>query len=219
MATGQTILDRMELLDQELQLQAAEADVVRGLVAVNMAQDYFESLVAQEPDLLGDTSSTLQTTAAQETTTWPTGLLRLDRLVMLNDDSLPEYELDSMDSPPTPGSGFAWVTPGRPGKPTAFWTNGRQIYWDRVPDATYTLRWHGLQVAADVTAAGTITYPDIVLTPFAAFAVAVLQTGVGDSPQDISGIANATLSPAITSLAHFVRDRARGFRYTYHHTT
>ena len=44
MATGQTVLDLMEVLAPELQLQSAEADVVKGLIVLNRAQSAFEML-------------------------------------------------------------------------------------------------------------------------------------------------------------------------------
>ncbi len=43
----------MELVNQELQLQAGEENVTKGLLALNVAQDYFESLAAQRPQILG----------------------------------------------------------------------------------------------------------------------------------------------------------------------
>jgi hypothetical protein len=56
--TGQTLLDTMELLNQELQLQSGEADVVRGLLALNIAQDHFEASAAKRPNIFGSSDST-----------------------------------------------------------------------------------------------------------------------------------------------------------------
>ena len=80
MATGQTILDLMEGLDASLQLQASESGVTKGLIAANAAQDYLESLLALQPNNYGSTFSTVTTTPDTESTTFPSGLLRLDRL-------------------------------------------------------------------------------------------------------------------------------------------
>src|SRR4051812_32985844 len=78
--TGQGLLDRMELLNAELQLQAGEADVTKGLLSLNVAQDYFESVAAQRGKLFGSAVGTVVTAANTESTAYPTGLLRLDRL-------------------------------------------------------------------------------------------------------------------------------------------
>ena len=80
MATGQTLLDLMEVLDRGLQLQSGQTGVTMGLRAANAAQDYLESLLALQPNNYGSTVGTVTTTADTETTAFPTGLLRLDRL-------------------------------------------------------------------------------------------------------------------------------------------
>jgi hypothetical protein len=221
MATGQTILDRMEVLNNELQLQAAESDVVRALIAINMAQDYFESIVAREPGMLGDQVATVVTVADTETTAFPAGVLRLDDLIMLSTLSKPWYSLEPLDEPPVGGSGSwpASLALGSSGRPVAFFTDGANIYWNPIPDAVYTLRWYGLKAATDITAAGTITYPDVVLTPFASFAATIMSMGVGDAAQDLSGLANATFRPVIDALSGFNRTGAPGLNYTRHHTT
>jgi len=83
--TGQNLLDRMELVNQELQLQAGEADVVRGLVALNVAQDYLESLLASRgKSFIGTTPGNVVTAANTETTAFPAGVLRIDRMQVLD---------------------------------------------------------------------------------------------------------------------------------------
>src|SRR5688572_29817444 len=74
----------MELLNQELQLQTGETDVVRGLVALNVAQDHFERQAALRPNLLGSGVGTVATTDQTEATAFPTGVLRIDRLQFLD---------------------------------------------------------------------------------------------------------------------------------------
>ena len=94
--TGQALLDRMEDLNRELDLQAGEADVTRGLRALNTAQDHFETLLSVEsPNGLGSTTGTVTTAAGTETTAFPTGMIRLDAVWLLDaDTSRPSYELD-----------------------------------------------------------------------------------------------------------------------------
>lgn len=222
--TGQTLLDTMELLDQELQLQSGEVDVTRGLLALNVAQDHFESVLSMNRDVVGDGTGDVTTTSGQETTAFPAGLLRLDRLQMLDSNGKPLYDLEPMDS--TGGHIYyrSWpynlISPlASPGRPDAYWTNGRNIYWAREPDDTYTVRWYGLQAADDITAAGTFAYPDIVRLPLATFAVRMMKMGVGDQVADIDTLAQATFGPVIESLAGFKRDGASGLAYTRQHTT
>lgn len=222
--TGQTLLDTMELLDQELQLQAGEGDVTRGLLALNIAQDHFESVLATRPGIKGDTSGTVVTAADTETTAYPTGLLRLDALWMLDSDSKPEYEMEPIGRTGGHAETRRWpinlLTPlSSPGKPDGYWTNGRLIYWDRTPDAVYTVRWYGLQAASDITAAATFAYDDVVRLPICTFAVRLLKVGVDDAPADIDSLAAATFEPVIGTLAGFERAGASGLLYTRSHST
>lgn len=224
MATGQTLLDTMETLDQENQLQTGEEDVTRGILALNRAQDYFEALVAQEEDLLGDTVGTLTTAAATETTTFPTGVLRVDRLSFIDPStSLPQYDLTNTRRAGALPRRWLWdyvMTPSAgAGKPTAYWTDGRKVYWVPLPNATHTIRWYGFQVADDISAVGTFAYPDICILPFASFATAIMQIGVGDNAQDLVGLAEATFRPVIKTLSNFVRDGGRPLHYTQQHDT
>jgi hypothetical protein len=222
MATGQTLLDTMELLNQELQLQSGEADVTRALVALNRSQDYFEAILAGEKWVKGDTTGTVATVASTETTAFPTGLLRLDRLVVLNPTtSRPEYELDSnrdsvAGSSNWPVSLFDGTSTST-GKPRSYSTNGRSIYWNPLPDGVYTVRWYGFQSASDISASGTFAYDDIYILPLASFAVRLFKLGLDDDQTDIGTLAENTFRPAIKAAAGYNRDGARGFRYRYVH--
>lgn len=224
MATGQTLLDTMEVLNQELQLQSGEVDASRGLVALNRAQDYFESILANERGVKLDSVGTVTTTASTESTAYPTGLLRLDRLQLLNSTTLrPEADLlpihdtgghsPSGDWPESIGLALG------SGKPAGYWTNGRSIYWVPLPDATYTVRWYGLQAATDITASGTFLYDDVVILPLASFATRLLRLGIDDDVNDIGTLAENVFRPLIKSLANFQRDGARPLSYRYSHGT
>ena len=104
MASGQDLLDLMELLNQELQLQTGEENVARGLVALNAAQDAFEGLAALRPKILGSRTGTVTTAANTETTAFPSGLLRVDRKMgnIIDKDALPRY----FQPYPEPGRSF-----------------------------------------------------------------------------------------------------------------
>lgn len=223
MATGQTMLDLMELCNQELQLQSGEADVVRGLIALNAAQDMFESFVAQQVGLMGDTAATVATVANTETTAFPTTLLRLDALWFIDPTtSRPGWQLSKIDMVGGHARG-SWpyyaLTAGTGGRPVAYWTDGRLIYWDPLPDAIYTVRWYGFASAAAITASGTFAYPDVCMLPLATFATALMKTGVGDDSSDVISLASSTFGPVVKALGNFNRDRAATLNYRYAHST
>lgn len=224
MATGQSLLDMMELLDQELQLQSGEVDVTRGLLALNVAQDHFESVLAMNRDVKGDSTGTVNTTASQETTTYPASLLRLDGLQMLDDAGDPLYDLVPKFRTGGHIRGTQWPLSlassiAVEGRPVGYWTNGRNIYWAPEPGDTYTVRWYGLASADDITAGGTFAYLDIVKLPIAAFAVRLMKMGVGDGVGDVDTLAQATFGPVIAALAGFKRDGASGLMYSEQHST
>ena len=51
MATGQSILDLIEVMDRGMALHSGETGVTMGLRAANAAQDVFEALLAQQPNV------------------------------------------------------------------------------------------------------------------------------------------------------------------------
>jgi hypothetical protein len=215
----------MEVLDNELQVQAGEDDVVVALRSLNAAQDYFEALSAKEPDILGDTKGTVTTSASTETTTFPTGLLRVDRLQFIDPTtSLPQWDLlplrrtgSHIDRRFWPYNIFS--VQSSPGRPAAYWTDGRNIYWDPLPDATHTVRWYGLQAATDITASGTFAYPDICMLPFASFAARLLSMGLADDSTELMLLAETQFKSIIDALRGFQRDGPGELHYTQTHTT
>ena len=95
MATGQTLLDLMEVMDRGLQLQSGETGVTRALSALNASQDHFESILALEPNVHGSSIGTVTTAANTESTAFPSTLMRLDRLQFIGaDTSRPAWDLD-----------------------------------------------------------------------------------------------------------------------------
>lgn len=219
--TGQTLLDTMELLNQELQLQSGEADVTRGLLALNIAQDFFEAAAARRPNLLGN-DSTLTQTANQEYTTFPSGLLRLDKLQLLDANSKPLYSLTPRFDAGSQAQTRSWIrsltSSSSTGKPLAYWTSGNKIWWDPIPDAANTVRYYGLIAATDITASGTFLYPDTVRLPIASFAVSILKIGLDDDPNDLSGLAQNLFEGLLDQLASIDRSGARPLIYSYDHT-
>lgn len=222
MATGQDLLNRIEVLNQEIQAQPGEADTARALVALNMAQDYFESLVAQRPGALGSAVGTVVTVAGTETTAFPTGVLRIDRVHLLDPStSRPRVQLVRLQQTGGHVWGADWLgnlVSGATGVPRGYWTNGTNIYWSPLPSGVSTLRWYGFQVASDITAGGTFAYPDIVMLPLASMAVQLLKQGVDDPAGEASGMATAAFSQVLDTLDRFNRDGAQGLSYTRIHT-
>tara|TARA_Y100000310_G_scaffold296953_1_gene329612 strand:+ start:479 stop:1153 length:675 start_codon:yes stop_codon:yes gene_type:complete len=223
MATGQSILDLMEGLDRELKLQSGEVDVTLGLKLLNAAQDYFESVIALQPNLLGDDIGTVTTTADTESTAYPSAVLRIDRLQFIDSaTSRPAWDLDRIGN-----VGGHFVSQAMPilassntttGKPVRYWTDGSNIYWDPLPSDTHTVRYYGLTAAADITAAGTFAYPDMVMLPLASFAARLFQIGKGDVSQSVGDLATEAFDPVVQTLSKFNRDRVQSYDYRYSHS-
>lgn len=224
MATGQSLLDLCEDLDRELQLQSGEADVARGLRALNAAQDYLEGLLAQHPDVFGGQTANVSTANNTESSAFPAGFLRIDRLQYLDaSTSRPAWDLEPIKRVGGHAWSRAWplyiVTTTSGGKPRGYWTNGTNIYWDPLPDGTHTVRCYGFKTASDLTAGGTFAYPDLCMLALATFAVKVLRIGVDDPTPDYTALANDLFTPLLATLANFNRDGAAPLQYRYGHDT
>jgi len=222
--TGQDLLDRMELLNQEFQLQAGEADTTRGLLAINVAIDYFEGLAAAKKGILGGSTGQLTTSASTETTTFPSGVLRIDRLHLLTGNAgSPKRELTRVHRTGGHVMNSFWphnlLESTSTGEPRGYWTNGTNIYWAPLPDGTYYIRYYGFSSHATMVAATTFAYPDIVALPIAAMAVKLLKTGIDDDTESLDSIAAITFKPVLDTLSNFNRDGAKPFEYTQVHNT
>jgi hypothetical protein len=224
MATGQTLLNICEDVFPELQLQSGQVDVAKGLRALNVAQDLFETVIATHSDVLGSDISTVTTTNNTESTTFPSTLLRLDGLDFIDPDtSRPAWPLIEHKS----RGGHAWrrfwpwslISTSSTGRPLGYWTDGSNIYWDPLPNGTHTVRWYGFAGATDITAGGTFLYPDQVMFPIVIFAVRVLKTGVDDPVPDYVSLAQDTFQPLVKTLSRFKRDTAMPLVYRFSHDT
>jgi hypothetical protein len=222
--TGQTLLDAMEMLNQELQAQTSEADNTRALMALNMAQDYFEILAAQQGVDKYDQTANVVTANGVETTAFPTGFLRINRIQLLDSNGVPSDDLDNLNEAGSHIYSRRWPanivnTTVSPGAPEAYYTNGRNIYWNPKPDGVYTCRVYGFKQADSITTSGTFAYDEFLTLPFAAFAVRILKMGVGDDGGDVAGIANQTFGDIMGALSGFNRDGAAPYVYRYGHDT
>jgi hypothetical protein len=214
----------MEDMHPELQLQAGESNVGRGLRLLNAAQDVLETIISTFPDVLGGTIGTVTTTNNTEATTFPTGLMRLDSLWFVDSGtSLPSYSLDPIETT----GGHSWhrqwphhlVTSTTTGKPRGYWTDGSKIYWDPLPNGTHTVRYYGFKAADDITASGTFAYPNAAMFPLAVLAVRMARTGVDDPVEDYATLSGTLFTPLITSLTRFHRVRPQPYQYKFSHET
>ena len=152
----------------------------------------------------------------------PTTLMRLDRLQYIDaGTSKPAWDLDRVGATGDYyQSSVPLVTaPTTTGKPVKYWTNGKTVYWNPVPDAVYTIRYYGFVSASDITAGGTFSYPDMALMPVATFATQLLRSGKDDDVTSITHLGMQVFSPVIQALGRFNRDRAPGYDYRYTHST
>lgn len=221
--TGQDLLDRMELLNRELQLQSGEEDVTRGLLALNVAQDHFESIAAMRKNLFGSSVGTVVTVSSTETTAYPTGVMRIDRLQTISAvTSRPDGELERLHRIGGHAIHTSWpwsvVIPSGSGKPKAYWTNGTYIYWSPLPDGAYTVRYYGFTAASAITAGGTFAYPDIVALPLAIFAGKLMKMGLDDPSDDLDTLAGQIFKPVLDTLSNYNPDGAKGLEYTTVHS-
>ena len=228
--TISSIMTKMQVLDNELDVSVGGADETRCISALDMAQDAFEAILANHPDTLG-TISTITTTANQEYTTWPSTLMRLDTLWMMNTTStpnVPQWEIDiiqdvggqSMSAP------FPWLSaavgyiPQGFGAPVLAYTNRQYFFWAPIPDQVYTLRGYGLSEATDITSRSqTFAYPNVVANPLAAYATRLMEMGIDDPTEELKGLADEMYASVINMLRQPTRQRPQSRQYSRMHTT
>jgi hypothetical protein len=212
----------MEILDPELQLQAGETGVVKGLIALNVAQDHLESLLAQIPGVMGSGVGSIATVASTETVAFPSTLLRLDKIQFLDPiTSRPTYDLTPLYNVGGHANSNYWPSPdtASTGRPQSYWTDGTNIYFSPVPNDVYNLRWYGFASASNITASGTFAYKDIARLPVATFAVKLIALGLDDPQGDLMEFAKETFAPVLKAYERFRREQGKGFQYRYTHDT
>lgn len=226
-----SIMAMMQIVDNELDVSVGGADETRSITALNMAQDVFESVLATQPDTLGTVGTSITTTANTEATTWPTSLLRLDTLYMLNTQvtpNQPQWEIRIIQDVggqaaqwPFPWiSGIIGYLPQGFGPPVAAYANRAQFLWAPIPDQVYSIRPYGLFAKTDITSrTQTFEYPDVVAVPMATFATRLLSIGVGDPTDDLDALGRQTYDPVIKMLRQPVRQRPQSRQYSQVHFT
>lgn len=225
--TAADVLTKMQVLDNELDVSSGGADETRALAALDMAQDAFEAVVASVPEILG-TIDTVTASANTESTAWPTTLMRIDALWMVNTSASPNrpsYKLDEIeDVGGNSNQAPYWpITPywsATPGAPWGYWTNRAHIYWAPLPDVAYTIRCYGFYSKTNLTTrAITYGFPDQVSMPMAAFAVRLMGIGVDDLTEEIKALALETYGPVIKMLQQPSRQQPQARYYSRVHFT
>jgi hypothetical protein len=218
------ILAKMLVLDNELDIGAGGADETRAISAIDMAQDAFEGVIANVPDLLG-TVGTLATAALSESTAWPSTMLRLDTLWLLDSNGRQRWLIDVIQDVGAQTPNAAWpfnasaVASGN-GAPSACYTNRANFYWRPIPDAIYTVRAYALYAKNDLDdRADVLEYPDLVGLPMATYATRLMKMGIDDPSDELKALAEETFNPAITALKRPVRQRPESRVYSRVHTT
>lgn len=232
--TIQTLFDRASLYDNQLDLIAGGDDVARGLVAVNLVQDWWE-MAASEYANLCQTYSTFTTVADQEYTEWPTALLRLD----VDDDGYGFFLLDANGVQIRAIEPIDKVGGHRPAFPLANWPidqitgnpqfgapwefyasgQGNRIMWAPTPDAVYTIRAYGLWAKADYTAAAdTFLYPDSVALALAPFVAALFKIGLERGADKVQGQAEAAFRRVAKTMSRQVHRGGQSRTYSQFHT-
>ena len=220
-----SILEQISIVDNELDVSANGADESRCITALDMAQNMFESILANHPDTLG-TIGTVATVAGQQYSNWPTGLLRLDNLYLLNSEGRQVQQINIIQDVggQSGAGGWPWNSTGfagsGSGSPRQAYTNRQYLFWSPIPDAVYTLRTYGLVAKTDLTSRDqTFEYPDEVSTPLAIFADRLLSIGVGDPSDELRTLAEQMFAPVINMLRKPTRQRPQSRQYSRTHTT
>jgi len=219
--TAADLLARLQVLNNGLDIGVNGDDEQRALFALDMAQDYYETVAAVQGGIVNG-SATLSTTGMQGYTTWPAGLLRVNSLHYADGTGEVDW-LDEvgghLDAPrPWPLLVTVSASPGKPGQ--AWGIPDDRIYWAPAPDASYNLIAFGFVAKTDLTTrAVTFGHNNLVALPLVAFANRLLKAGIDDPTEEMSALANETFLPVIRALRRRVRARPTGRAYTKVHRT
>jgi hypothetical protein len=229
--TIETLLGYTAVFDAELVIESDGSDEVRTIRALNIVQKWFEAIASGESEAF-QSYGTVYQTANTEVTSWPTGLLRLDDLWYVDTTTtpnLPAWRLEPIyetggHRPSVLGAnvdtlGLSITT----GKPMRYWAtqppNGK-IFWERIPDATNTVRYYGLIAATDYSArTDTFSYPDSCAPVFAQQAAKILRMGRDDSIEDLRIEAAGSLATALRGSRRWWSTGPVGRHYEYTHDT
>lgn len=184
--TIQTLFDRMMVLDNQLDLISGGDDVTRGIVTINLVQDWWEAAAATVEGACQTIADTILTVANQEHTVWPSNLSRIDELYLLDSSGRQVRQINLMTETGGHRPDYPWplgtlVGTYGTGAPVEYWakTKGGYLFWSPTPDAVYTIRGYGLWRVSDYSAAAnTFGYVDDVALVLVPHAVQLFRTGL-----------------------------------------
>lgn len=221
--TVSDLLDVMKLLNNELKVVAAGKDETRAILALSMAQHYFESIAASIPKVLQSTVN-VATTANQETTTWTSSLLRLDAMWLLDENSRPVRKLEKVDAVGGHVPSLPWplaVVSFASGGPFAYYGNMANFYWMGTPESVKSLRIYGFIEQSEFAArTSDFNYPKRTKLALADFAVKVLRIGLDDAGENsLDQLAVQIFTPLLRQLRKPDRSGPEGRHYDTYHST
>lgn len=221
--TWADVLDVIELLDNELECGAGEDDEVRAILACKHAQHEFETLAATFPRTLGTVVNTTTTTAATEATAWPSALLRLDGIFVLDSAGVIVRKIESMQEIGSHAPSMPWplnlVSPAG-GTPSGYFTDMANFYWLPRPDASYSLRIYGLfEQAEPALRASAYAYRNNTKLAMGQMALFLMKYGTDDTKGDLHKLGDILFRPLLRSLRKFDRSGPMDKHYDFLHTT
>ena len=229
----QDIFDTIMALDNERDLIAGGDEVARGIVILNTVAKAVEAEAATIEGVL-TTQDLLYTAENVETTDWPTNLLRLDALWLVDENTnRPAYEITPIQGigNHVPGlSGWSQLITGfgasisAVGKPQEYSSSGPggQFYWSPLPNGEYWVRAYGLWARNDdyfADADDTFPYPSIMRLPFAAFCSELFKTGLDRDLVAIQNLSEKHFKKVWKSLKKFNRTEPLSRVYSEIHVT
>lgn len=224
MATAADLLKIMPVFNNALRVENGDPDEARAIIALTAAQHYFETVAATYQRVLG-TQITVSTVVDTETTGYPTTLLRLDAIWLVDATTgrpirrLKRIEEVGGQAPSLPWPLQLTAASGQ-GSPEAYFADMSNFYWLPVPDMMQTLRIYGLIEHAEFeTRNSPYSYPLRVKSAIAAFAVKILRTSLDDDTATIDSLAATFFGPLMRSLKQFDRSEPHGRFYGEVHDT
>jgi hypothetical protein len=221
--TWADVLGYIELLNNELECGSGEDDEATAIRACVAAQHQFETVAATLPRALQTRIQTSTTTANTEVTTFPTSLLRLDGLFVLNASSQVVRKLQKLQEVGSHAPSIPWplnLVSASPGMPAGYYANSSEFFWLPLPDASHTLRILGLiEQAEPATRATAFAYPNRCKLAMAQFAVFLMKFGVDDAKGDLDILGDRLFRPLLKGLKKFDRSEPLDRHYDYLHST
>lgn len=218
------LLALMPMFNNALRVGNGEKDEQLAILALTTAQHYFETIAATYGRVLGSTI-TVSPSTNTETTTYPTSLLRLDSVWLLDSTTLqPIRRLARIETSGGHAPSLPWplqlVMQASTGAPVSYFADMRNFYWLPLPDQAQTLRVYGLLEQDEfVTRLSTFNYPARCKAPLASFAVKILKTSVDDDTSGVDALAAAMFGPLMKGLKSFDRSEPHGRSYGEVHDT